>query len=309
MRNGMWSSRDAATAARRRSWPAIAVLGVLVGGLLAGCARTDLDGDVTDDWAAMAAPKVFQPAAATCHATPASRTVAATAYDPVDCAEAHRSETIHVGTFRGDAGSASAPPEDDTPAIRAAYTECEQAAKDFLGDDWRTGRVYLSVTLPTGSAWGGGARWFRCDLAEVRGKDDQSPVTRTGSLKDALRGGRGPLRYGCYQVTSRNDRVESMKPVPCTQAHNAEFVGVHVPPDAPYTRLTDARWSAYHTACRSLIARYIGVSVNTARRAGSVASPLGEDEWRRGNRGVLCHVWFEDKNLRKSVKGAGALPD
>jgi hypothetical protein len=299
--------REGVSGGSNRRWPALAAACVLAGGLLAGCAPAGVDGNLVDDWPALAEPKIFTPADAACHASAYRVTSSASTYETVDCTKTHGTETIHVGTLRGEDGSGNSPPAEDSPAMRSAYRECEQEAENFLGDDWRAGRLWLGVAFPSADGWTGGARWFRCDLIEVTSKDDDTPITRTASLKDALKGER-PLGFTCYQVTSKNDTVSEMKPLECTQSHNAEFVGVYVPPDAAYQTLTQARWDAYHSACRNLIAKYVGVSTSTAKNAGSVASPFSKEEWERGNRGVRCHIWLEDKKTAKSLKGAGALP-
>jgi hypothetical protein len=213
-----------------------------------------------------------------------------------------------VGTFRGEYREGVTPPLPGSPAIKAAYGECEQAARDYLGDDWRAGRLWLGVTVPSATGWGGGARWFRCELMEIVGKDDETVQARVGSVRGGLAGDR-PLAFGCYQVTSKDDVVSAMVPLDCAKSHNAEFVGVHVPPDAPYVAPDDARWEAYHTACRGLIAKYVGISAETAKEAGSVASPSSKAEWERGNRGVRCHVWLETATTTGTLKGLGSLPD
>jgi hypothetical protein len=279
----------------------------LAAGLLAGCTPAGVDGNFTDDWPALSEPKIFTPESDVCHASSYKPEGPASTYETVDCAKSHGTETVHVGTFRGENGAGDTPPGDNTPAVRAAYTDCEQAARDFLGDDWRAGKLWLGITLPSDKAWSGGARWYRCDLIEVTSKDDDTPVARTASLKDGLRGDR-PVGFGCYQVTSKNDVVEEMKPLPCTQSHNAEFVGIYVPPDTAYVKLDDARWNSYHTACRNLMAKYIGISAAKAKNVGSVASPFSQEEWERGNRAVRCHVWLENKRTTKSLKGAGSVP-
>jgi hypothetical protein len=300
-------SRKDVGAGSRRKLPVLAFSCALAAGVLAGCSPAGVDGNFTDDWPAISEPKIFTPAANVCHSSAFREIGSATSYETVDCDETHGTETVHVGTFRGEHGSGNQPPANDSPAIRAAYAECERAARDFLGDDWRAGRLWLGITLPTSKAWGGGAKWFRCDLIEVKSKDDDTPVARTASLKGALSGER-EVGYSCYQVTSKNDVVSEMKPLDCNQQHNAEFVGVYVPSDGAYVKPDQARWDSYHSACRNLMSKYVGISSSTAKNAGSVASPYSEEEWERGNRGVRCHIWLETKKISKSLKGAGSLP-
>jgi hypothetical protein len=290
----------------------LAVTGVLAAAVLAGCAPGGVDGDLTDDWKGPGELKPFTPASGVCHAGGLAEVAPAAGYDPIDCTKSHQTETVHVGTLRGEHAEGSTPPTAGSPAVAAAYTECEQAARSYLGDDWRAGQMWLGIALPSSKGWGGGARWFRCDMVETTPDDDDDVdkgVARTASLKDGLRGER-PVGLGCARMTSGSDAtIEETTPVECKRTHNAEFVGVYVPPAGPYTTLTRSRWASYYASCRGLIAEYVGISVSTATRtAGVVAFPYSQAEWERGNRGVRCYLWLDKTNTSKSVKGAGAVP-
>jgi hypothetical protein len=294
---------------RRVRLAAGALAGVAVSVLVVACsAPAGLDGELVDDWPAPPEATVWTPAAATCHSS--SFLVAPTreAYQPVDCAQPHVLETVHVGQVSG--GSRPALPPDGSPERRAAYQECLTRTTDFLGADWRTARLWLGVALPSTAAWQGGARWFRCDLWEVKSKDDPTEVPRRGSLKDALRGG-GSLAYGCYTATVKNDNVEAMTAVDCAKPHNAEFAGVHVAGDVPYPKTDKARDDLAFAGCRGVVARYTGVpdDANFFFRMGLIVTPYSEEEWRQGNRGIRCHLWLS-RTVSKSMKGAGpgALP-
>ncbi|WP_213453904.1 septum formation family protein [Rhizomonospora bruguierae] len=294
----------------RRSLAAVALV-VVTAVTLAGCGKpAGVDGSLTNGWPAIGEPKPFVPAADTCHET-FKETGYLSSYEPVDCAKKHESETAYVGTFADGDVDSNTPPTASSAAMKAAYAECAGKAKEYLGADWRSGRVYLGMVLPSTDAWSGGARWFRCDLMETVGKDDSDFVAREGSIKGALGGSRA-LGYTCYAVTLKNNSVDKMTPTACTKTHNAEFVGVYTAPDGAYKAPTSGTYDAYHKACRSMVAGWANVpnDGNTVYRYGTIVTPLGRTEWERGNRGVLCHIWLDKKNQTKSLKGAGtgALP-
>ncbi len=211
----------------RRATASAVALAVLLA--LAGCAEAGVDGDLTDDWPALGEPRPFLPVAGVCHPAESPREVSA-AQSSVDCAVPHLGETVHVGAF--PAGVAKLPPEQAAES-RAAFAECDRRAAGYVGAQWRSARLRLDVAVPTGTAWARGARWFRCDLTEVTGVEQESPapVLRTGSLRNALTTG-GPLLLGCYTAAlSRVGLVEKLTPVDCARGHNAEFAGVWPVPE------------------------------------------------------------------------------
>ncbi|MFC3501928.1 septum formation family protein [Micromonospora krabiensis] len=288
----------------RRWWTAVVVGATAVLGLGA-CAPAGLDADLTDDWPAPVAAKTFVPAAGVCHL--AVQDVGyLTGYDPVDCAESHRVETLHVGTLSGAAAAQPAPPTVGSAGIRAARAECDREANKAVGGEWRTGRLAVDVVFPSPAAWTGGARWFRCDAGEVRGLDDGVVNPRTGSLRGALKGD-APLAHRCFNPTLEKDAIKEMVPASCTARHHAEFVGVYQAPDISFAAFTRATLDT-HKACRKLLAGYAKVpnDGNLQYRAGTIFYHPFEQEWRNGNRGVQCFLWVSDRNLTRSMKGAGS---
>ncbi|MEU8284443.1 septum formation family protein [Micromonospora sp. NPDC048905] len=273
--------------------------------LLAGCAGSgDLDGDLTDDWAALPPATAFTPAAGVCQAADFTDVVTLAAYEPVDCAGPHRLETVHVGAFPVERASA---PAGGSAELRGAFTECDTRATGYVGDDWRAGRLRLSVALPSGPGWAAGSRWFRCDLTELTTVEAAATVVvRSGSLRDALKGPAG-LRLGCQQTrTAAGAGVRTLIPVECAQRHDAEFVGVWRAPEMAYpTR--DADWEPLYTGCRSVLGRYVGVpdDVDLRFRSGLVVRPPGAGRWRVGDRGVRCYLWLSDRTVTASLKGTG----
>ncbi|RIV37759.1 septum formation family protein [Micromonospora radicis] len=291
-----------------RRWLAGIALGAAVTLTLAGCTRpAGTDGDLVDDWAPMAAPTVFTPEPQTCHAQPQEVGYLG-AYRPVDCAQPHRAETLHVGTL-SDAGGAG-PPADGSAPMRTAYADCDRRVRAALGADWRTGRIGLSVLFPSPTAWTGGARWFRCDVHETQGLDVPVPVRRTASLTGAL-SGPSPLRHGCFNATISDDEVVEMTAVGCRNGHRAEFVGLWQAPDTSFQAFADNP-ERTHRACRSAVAEFAKVpdDGNLQFRVGTIFYHPAPQEWRNGNRGVQCFLWSSDRLLNRSLKGAGtrALP-
>lgn len=291
-----------------RRWLAAVALGGAVGLMLTGCGLpAGVDGDLVNNWAPVAAPKAFTPPAQVCHAADFADTGYLSSFNPVDCATSHRVETVHVGMFTGAAADRTSPPPKGSPELRAAYAECDAKTTQYVGNEWRTARLWLGVALPSPLAWSGGSRWFRCDVTEVDNVEDRGDTTsRTGSLRDALKSP-SPLSLGCYAVKlSKNDGIDTMPSTPCTKVHNSEFVGVWTAPNVPFPTKS-ADWDRLHSACRKVIAKYVGVPAdgNIKYRTGVVSLPGPRDEWQSGNRGVRCYLWLSEKKLTRSLKGTG----
>ncbi|WP_434741964.1 septum formation family protein [Micromonospora sp. SH-82] len=272
--------------------------------VLTGCAATVGDGDLVDDWGALPAPTPFTPAAEVCHPGDFTDVVGPATYQPVDCAVPHRLETVHVGTFTANRPE---PPTVGSVELRGAFAECDVRATGYLGDEWRGARLRLGVALPSAVGWGVGARWFRCDLTELTTVEAAGdPVTRTTSLRGALRGP-SPLRLGCQQAsTIRGGRVTGLTPVTCDKRHNAEYAGVFRAPETPYpTR--DRDWAPVYTGCRSVLARYAGVPEDRLLplRTDVVVRPPSAGRWRAGDRGVRCYLWLSQRSVSGSLKGVG----
>ena len=287
---------------------------VAVGGaaalILAGCGKpAGVDGDLLDDWAALPSPTSFTPPSGTCYAADFADTAYLSAFDPVDCSENHRVETVHVGKFEGKAASRSSPPRPGSAEFRQAYAECDAKTEEYVGGAWRTARLWMGVALPSEQAWAGGARWFRCDVTEVTNVEDNGDTaTRSASLRDALKEASSPLRLGCYTVKlGRDNAIDTMTPTDCRKPHNAEFAGVWTADaDVSYPR-RDADWDRFHTSCRRVIARYVGLpdDGNLVYRTGVISLPGASSDWEAGNRGVRCYLWLSGRTVSSSLKGAG----
>lgn len=291
-----------------RRWIAVVAVGGATALLLTACGNpAGVDGDLADDWSTVAEPKPFTPPAEVCHAGDFAETAYLSSFEPVECDITHKVETVHVGTFTGDAAGRTAPPAKDSTEIRAGYAECDTKTKEYVGSDWRNGRLRLDVALPSPQAWTGGSRWFRCDVTEVANVEDNGETaSRTGSVREALKAA-SPLLLGCYSVKlAKDSSIDTMPAVDCKKGHNSEFAGVWNAPDGAYPA-TSSAWEKFHNECRKVIAKFAAVPAdgNLKYRTGVVSLPGSEAEWKAGNRGVRCYLWLSERNANRSMKGAG----
>jgi hypothetical protein len=269
-----------------------------------GPAPEGVDGDLTDGWAMLPAAAPFRPAAGVCHESLVE--VAAMAeHQPVSCAELHVAETFYVG----EGPDEPVAPSGGSAAMHAAYADCSGRAAKFLGGPWRGARIVVRVVWPSREAWAGGARWFRCDVAQAD-LDGSSETSRTGSLAGALKAD-SELRLACFNPKVDADAVRTMTAVSCTKAHAAEFAGLWTAPDVPFAEQTmDRERSA--AGCRSAIAAFTGVpdDDDVQYRTGWISYNPTRTEWQQGERRVRCFLWFRGGKLTRSLAGAGpsALP-
>lgn len=290
-----------------RVGPAVAGLAAV---LLTGCALPDgVDGDLTGAWGAVTEPVVFEPDPDTCHDQHFTSSGTLSDYDPVPCEQRHRLETIHIGTFDDEAAVRIDPPPDGSPELVDAYQECDAEAAEFLGADFRHGRLWLGVVRPTRDAWEGGARWFRCDLGVWADHDGGGDLSlRQGSLRDALTEDSN-VALGCYdpEISDDDDGIEKMNPVSCDQPHTAEFVGVWTSSDTSYLDfdVEDDR-NRIHRGCRSAVADYVDVpdDGDMRFRTGTIATGIAESDWEAGDRGFRCYLWLS-REVSESLAGAG----
>ncbi|GLW30255.1 septum formation family protein [Actinoplanes regularis] len=291
-----------------------ALLGLML--LAAGCGNPgNVDGDLTNNWAAMAPATGFEPKADTCHMANFASTGPRATYEVVNCAMPHRTETVYVGEYTGQAATADQPPSEASAGAHKAYEICDQKTSAYVGGPWRTARLWIGVTHPSPAAWAGGSRWFRCEVVELDSIEDNGAlVERKGSLRNVLATDAGArLRLSCYAVSlDSSGAIDTMGPASCGAKHNAEFAGVwKAPADLSYPK-GDEAWERFHDGCRSVVADYIGVpdDKNLEYRTGVVSLPGNSDVWAQGDRGVRCYFWLDGAALTSSLKGKGpkALP-
>jgi putative regulator of septum formation len=284
----------------------VMVAALLLAGL-AGCsgpAPEGVDGDLTDGWAMLPAAEPFRPKIGECF----ENLVEVAAMDdhrPVDCGELHVAETFFVG----EGPDEPVAPTGGSAAMHAAYADCSGRAVTFLGGPWREARIVVRAVWPSRQGWAGGARWFRCDVAQAD-LDGSSDTSRTGSLAGTLTADSG-LRLGCFNPKVNSDAVRTMTAIACTKTHAAEFAGLWTAPDIPYAeQIRDRDRSA--AGCRSAIARFTGVpdDDDVQYRSGWISYNPTRTEWQQGERRVRCFLWFRGGKLTRSLAGAGpsALP-
>ncbi len=262
------------------------------------------DGNLVNEWSAMAAPEGWTPKAETCHKEFAVTTYRRS-YSPVACATDHRYETVFLGEFAGDAAGLPSPPTaPGSPELVAAYKECDAKTTAYVGAEWRSGRLWIGVSVPSQGAWEGGARWYRCEVTLKQDSYNPGPTTVSKSLKNEF-GGASDLKYGCYSIPE--DEAAPWVAAACTAAHNAEFVAA-IPVSFTYAELdTDAAADSIHAKCRSAIAAYVGVPDNgdMKYRTGTYYRYPSENDWIAGDRNIRCHLWKGKKTLNRSLKGTG----
>ena len=278
--------------------------------LLAGCSRpAGTDGDLMDDWPALAAPKPNVPASHACYYNTATTDfmTANKLTSAVDCQVMHNLETFFVGTFAGADGARSTPPPAGGAERRRAFTECTEQAKTFLGGEWHTARLALTMVVPLATQWDGGGRWFRCDISEVYTSAAGAP-TRTATLQSALATS-GPLALGCYTVTEKGNDA-TFEDIACTQPHGAEFAGVYEAPDGAYPD-DAAREKLRENGCQGVVAAFAGVpnDNNFLYRTGYYFDDVSKTYWELGDRHFGCYI-APKKPIDHSLKGVGpgALP-
>jgi hypothetical protein len=296
----------------------VGLLVLCVALVLGGCARppAGVDGDLTNDWPAMAAAKVPVPESGKCYAALASDGWAED-LSPLPCAGPHMTETAFVGMFTGADADRSAPPATGSPARAGAFAECRKNVTEYLGGDFMLGRMNLGLVLPSSNAWTGGARWFRCDISRYNNLHDYTEVADgTGSARDGLRGAR-PLALTCATETDDGKgSVTDERVADCAQPHNAEFAGLFTAPDIPWPTDENERLNLASHGCEGVVASYLGLPGGrmTNPVLGWTSQQPSKDQWSLGNRTVRCYaVGFKGNSVNGmrftgSVKGIGNKP-
>jgi Septum formation len=271
--------------------------------LLTGCGRpAGVDGDLTNGWPALPDAKVQVPAVGACYTQPYVA-VWIGDFHPVPCAQQHQDETTYVGTFPDNSAD---PPASGSPALASAYAQCQQATNTYLGGDWHSELVELRMVRPSGAAWTGGARWYRCDLTRVSDVD-QIEMVSTDSLKGDLTGPR-VAAFGCLATVDQGNAVTEATPIDCAQPHGAEFAGVYTAPDVPWPTAQATRDRMGSTGCEEVVATFLGyasVSQWNNSQIGWWESPFDPDQWALGDRAVQCFAYAYTKGHKMigSVRG------
>ncbi|GIH07600.1 hypothetical protein Rhe02_56670 [Rhizocola hellebori] len=270
--------------------------------LVSACAElpSGADGKLVNEWPGIADPAGWTPEAGNCH-DEFQNFPSRTNYRPMDCSKLHRYEFVHVGQFTGADANLANSPDAGTPAYRKAWAECDAKTTEFLGGPWRDRKITIKVGFPTGEAWGGGAHWFLCWVAQLP-QLNRAPIFASGSLKGKFADPN--LEYGCYQLTTADDKVTDFTSTACTAPHNAEFVG-GVDWNVEWSVVTaeaEKEASKQHSICVNAVQGFVGASVNT----GTWTWTPGEADWKAGDHFLRCYLYTGKISLKRSMKGVGA---
>ena len=284
---------------------------VLIAGLLLalpGCTAKPIagDGNLVDDWRAVLEATVAPPPAAACYTAPAGQAsgIAVTGLPAVACTEEHAVETFKVAELPADIAGLPSVPAPDSAEARLLFADCEHSAKQFLGDEWFTGRLYLYAGLPSTRHWDGGARYYRCDLAETKSLR-QTLVPRSGSLKGTLTD-RKPLAATCYEYVDVTDGAAAdLASVDCQKPHDAEFAGTFLPTGETMPAEGTAQEDVGFAGCEDVVAGYLG-GAKESILVGVLYWGFSARDWARGDRRLRCYATApEGKRMLDSVKGIG----
>jgi putative regulator of septum formation len=220
------------------------------------------------------------------------------------CDWSHATETFHVGELSGALATGSAPPA--RKDLVEPYAACDKAAKDFLGDAWQLGLLDLVVLPPAVTHWRAGARYFRCDLVELR-SESGAIVPRKETLKGALQGER-KIAVGCGTQLLDGKEWSDTTPGPCTAPHDMEFVGFVEATNRPYPTDDKGLDVAFADLCEAKLLGYTGMSSGHFDREPDLEYGYwmmsSEEEWQGGNRSARCHLMLT-KKISRSLKGVG----
>ncbi|MEV8515330.1 septum formation family protein [Dactylosporangium sp. NPDC051484] len=303
-----------------RLWTAAVFGGVLLAATACQAPPPGTDGDLVDDWPALAAPVFDVPAVGTCLDSTARKRFDPRFYraTPIACDQLHALEVVLIGTVQGNAADASAPPEAGSEAFQAAYTACGKAAGDYVGGDWHDGLLGIEVQLPTSTPWKAGKRTYVCSIYGTSSAYGDMAF-RTGSLKGALAGS-APSALRCLEVVGDAgvdgwyERIVTMTPLDCARPHGAEYVG-SVQLTGGTLPADDVLRSTSIDLCWTLAARFFGLTRERFNRRPDLLSiawdGMDQQHWQTGDRYQRCFVLVSSgKKLTATLKdlGTGKLP-
>lgn len=233
------------------------------------------------------------PQAGECHGSPYVQQVDSAGDPVVDCAAAHKSETVYVGRFVGTSAAGNVPRLNqsgtDSAAVEAiqneAYMDCSGHADEYLGHSWIHMLLELRITLPTDAAWTKGDRWYRCDLFQVDWATSDD-TDRTGSLKTTW------FAAVCLDVNKDGNPI-----VACSKKHPSEFAGGYLAPPTVKEPKSAAQYKPYHQKCYTVIGSYLGISGSKVHTTVGDSIFFQNDfaDWASGRRAVWCLTWTGEK--------------
>lgn len=204
---------------------------------------------------------------------------------PVPCRRRHTAVTIHVGTVDPVADGHLLAVDADRVQQQIA-SRCRARMAAVVGGSDETRRlsrltvVWFSPTLADSDA---GARWFRCDVVALAGRDRLAPLPR--SVRGLLAGDGALDRFGtCGTASPASKRFQR---VICSQGH-AWRAQASVDLAAGATYLGKAAGAEADAACRDVATR---LAPDILRIQWSVEWPT-KVQWDEGQRYGYC--WTPD---------------
>jgi Septum formation len=275
----------------RRGRLLVAGLATLATLAMAGCnvgKPAGVDGDLTNDWPALAEAKTPVPAVGACYDADFTDSWSGD-FDSktVDCSKSHMTETTYVGTFTGALASRSVPPLADSADLAEAFTACTEKTTDYLGGPWQSGYTWLGITLPGSAAWKGGARWYRCEIVGVSRDINQDFIELTGSAKGKLAAGGDLARTCSVLLVDSSNSITADDGVDCSKPHNSEFSGTYTLSGSAYPGKDKVSQQA-DAACKKVLATFLGS--DSSQYFGWSWWNITERQWTLGVRQGACEI-------------------
>lgn len=277
----------------------LATLAALVMSTSAACGQlpAGTDGELANQWPAMAAPDPWLPRADAClNRFPFSLTM--DGYREVACTAPHEFQTVYVGEINGDAAKqAQAPATMPAPL----WKDCDSRLTAFLGGPWRDRKVQPLLAVPSAAAWEGGSRWYVCGTRVINDTTNAERIM-TVSLRDGFNT-LTALKFGCYDLA---EGATIASPKRCDEPHNTEFAGHFLWGNTSYADMKkelDKVVDEGYRRCRQVVSTFAGVP--NVRTGTWVWKPT-EEAWNAGDRTMRCFLWLDKTKVSKSLKGVGA---
>jgi hypothetical protein len=286
-----------------RRFVVVAVIAVTSALALSACSMpAGIDGNLVNNWAAAPAPTAAVPIVGDCYNDDGTNMIDNL---PVSCTTSHVIDVAYVGTFSGADASRVTPPAFGSPQQRAAYAKCQAPAATFLGADWHSGLLQLSVSLPDEDAWTGGARWFRCDVSMLD-YPDGFPKSYSIALRNSLKTTTA-ASLKCVTWKDHKTYITDIVKSSCSKPFNGEYAGFFTAPNTAYPTNEKKRSQIQQDGCEGVVAHYLGFSGHSDQSfyVGWVNMPFDEDRWNSGDRTIRCFAAADtsDGKFTASVKG------
>jgi hypothetical protein len=199
----------------------------------------------------------------------------------VPCTQDHTAETFAIGSFPARFADA---PYDAGTLGRYVYQVCDKAYRRFLGGDESLARRSLlswAWFRPSEAAWGGKARWYRCDV--VGGPDDAASYRPLPKTAKGFLSAKPPEDW---MMCAQGKEVSGSRKVPCTDPHDwraVTTIKLGEPKDPyPGDRLAQIRSQQF---CSASVGAWLNYPVVTYDFGVTL---FHEAEWKAGNRRSIC---------------------